>query len=115
MKQTAQLFKTLSDPTRLRLLNLLRTGEICVCDLMEILDLPQSTVSRHLATLRNAGLVTDERRGQCMYYGITADQTVFSQKLIELINVELAEQQVSRNDLAALEQLKTGKVEPVHG
>ncbi|HEX9779019.1 MAG TPA: metalloregulator ArsR/SmtB family transcription factor, partial [Geopsychrobacteraceae bacterium] len=59
MKTTTRLFKALSDETRLRILALLQAGELCVCDLMAILDLPQSTVSRHLAYLRNAGLVDD--------------------------------------------------------
>ena len=63
MKTTAKLFKALSDETRLRILSLLTEGELCVCDLMEVLQLPQSTVSRHLAYLRNTGLVADRRQG----------------------------------------------------
>ena len=68
MKKTAQLFKALSDETRLRILALLTAGELCVCDLMAVLELPQSTVSRHLAYLRNSGLVEDRRQGIWMYY-----------------------------------------------
>lgn len=68
MKKTAQLFKALSDETRLRILALLTAGELCVCDLMAVLELPQSTVSRHLAYLRNSGLVEDRRQGVWMYY-----------------------------------------------
>jgi ArsR family transcriptional regulator len=71
MKKTAQLFKALSDETRLRILSLLTAGELCVCDLMAVLDLPQSTVSRHLAYLRNSGLVEDRRQGVWMYYRLT--------------------------------------------
>jgi len=71
MKKTAQLFKALCDETRLRILALLTHGELCVCDLMATLDLPQSTVSRHLAYLRNAGLVEDRRQGVWMYYHLT--------------------------------------------
>ena len=71
MKATAQLFKALSDETRLRILALLSAGELCVCDLMAVLDLPQSTVSRHLAYLRHAGLVEDRRRGVWMYYRLS--------------------------------------------
>ena len=63
MKTTAQFFKALSDETRLRILALLVCGELCVCDLMAVLDLPQSTVSRHLAYLRHAGLVEDRLAG----------------------------------------------------
>lgn len=71
MKTTAKLFKALSDETRLRILSLLTAGELCVCDLMEVLQLPQSTVSRHLAYLRNTGLVDDRRQGVWMYYRLT--------------------------------------------
>ena len=52
------LFRALSDPTRIRILHLLKGGELCVCDLMEILRVPQAKTSRHLAYLRKAGLVT---------------------------------------------------------
>ena len=59
------LFRGFADPIRLRVLNVLAAGELCVCDIVEILDLPQPTVSRHLAYLRRCGLVEvtpDERR-----------------------------------------------------
>ena len=62
------LFKTLSDPTRLRLLNLLAEGDVCVCDLHGTLGLEQPKVSRHLARLRRAGLVDAERNGKWMHY-----------------------------------------------
>ncbi|MCA1659308.1 MAG: metalloregulator ArsR/SmtB family transcription factor [Verrucomicrobiaceae bacterium] len=62
------LFKTLSDPTRLRLLNLLAEDEVCVCDLHGTLGLDQPKVSRHLAQLRRAGLVEVERDGKWMHY-----------------------------------------------
>lgn len=68
MKTVTKLFKALSDETRLRILSLLTAGELCVCDLMEVLQLPQSTVSRHLAYLRSTGLVDDRRQGVWMYY-----------------------------------------------
>ena len=70
MTQTnVQTFKALSDATRLRILLLLMgNGELCVCDIMESLEIPQSTTSRHLSILRNAGYVEGERRGAWMYY-----------------------------------------------
>jgi ArsR family transcriptional regulator, arsenate/arsenite/antimonite-responsive transcriptional repressor len=58
-----ELFKAFADPVRLRLLNLLAAGEVCVCHLHEALELPQSTVSRHLAYLRKRGLVVARREG----------------------------------------------------
>lgn len=62
------LFKGFADPTRLRILNLLAAGELCVCDLVELLALPQPTVSRHLAYLRRCGLVTMTREWKFAYY-----------------------------------------------
>jgi len=62
------LFSALADATRLRILGLLLTGEICVCDIHESLKIPQSKASRHLAYLRRAGLVEARREGLWMHY-----------------------------------------------
>lgn len=79
MQTEIQLFKALSDSTRLRMLLLLLShGELCVCDLMESLQIPQSTASRHLALLRSAGLVDGERRGTWMYYQVVEDHALGS-------------------------------------
>ncbi len=67
----ASRFKALADPARLRLLYLIgahESGEACVCDLTEPLDLSQPTVSHHLKVLREAGMVTGERRGTWVHY-----------------------------------------------
>jgi ArsR family transcriptional regulator len=64
----AFLFRTLSDPTRLRLLNLLACGETCVCELTGTLRVVQPKVSRHLAHLKRAGLVETRRDGKWMHY-----------------------------------------------
>ena len=62
------LFKGFADPTRIRILNLLAAGELCVCDIVALLELPQSTVSRHLAYLLRAGLVTVSREWKFAHY-----------------------------------------------
>ena len=67
----AQVFKALGDPVRLRLLSLIgahRGGEVCVCDLTTAFDLTQPTISHHLKVLREAGILTSERRGTWVYY-----------------------------------------------
>jgi len=66
--EPAILFKTLSDPTRLRLLNLLAGGETCVCELTDTLGVVQPKVSRHLAQLKRAGLVDARRNGKWIHY-----------------------------------------------
>lgn len=68
MQTEAKIFKALADETRLRILTLLLDGELCVCELIAALELPQSTISRHLAYLRNSGWVQDRRQGVWMYY-----------------------------------------------
>ncbi|MDQ6635425.1 MAG: metalloregulator ArsR/SmtB family transcription factor [Gemmatimonadota bacterium] len=79
-------FRALGDETRLRLLELLTSGEKSVAELMELTVLGQSLVSHHLRTLREAGLVTDRRDGRWVYYSI-ADQAL---KAVRLTLYELA-------------------------
>jgi ArsR family transcriptional regulator len=67
----AQVFKALGDPVRLRLLSLIgahQGGEVCVCDLTTAFELTQPTISHHLKVLREAGIITSERRGTWVYY-----------------------------------------------
>ncbi len=109
MKKTAQLFKALSDETRLRILALLAEGELCVCDLMATLDLPQSTVSRHLAYLRNAGLVDDRRQGIWMYYRLADEGGALHQELMRLLAKHLGELTQARQDKVALQRYLDGK------
>jgi len=89
MDTTAQHFKALSEPIRLRILALLTDGERCVCDLMAVLDLPQSTVSRHLSGLRNTGWIEGRRQGLWMYYRLTGDNSRIQQQALELLRREL--------------------------
>ena len=68
METLVDVFKALSDETRLRILNLLYERELCVCDVMEILQITQAKASRHLIYLKNAGLVKDRKQAQWAYY-----------------------------------------------
>ena len=70
-------FRALSDPTRLRIIDRLRNGERCVCELMDVLEAGQSLLSFHLKTLKDAGLVTDRREGRWAYY--TLNREAFDQ------------------------------------
>ena len=81
--QTNQLFQLLSDETRLRsLLLLLQEGELCVCELTHALGESQPKISRHLATLRDAGVVTDRRQGQWIYYQINPALPEWAQEIL---------------------------------
>ncbi|MCC6769731.1 MAG: winged helix-turn-helix transcriptional regulator [Gemmatimonadaceae bacterium] len=76
------LFKGFADPTRLRILNVLAAGELCVCDIVEILDVVQPTVSRHLAYLRRSGLVTVTRDWKFAHYRLAEAATPVHRRLL---------------------------------
>jgi ArsR family transcriptional regulator len=77
------LFHTLSDPTRLRALMLLhRRGELCVCEITHALALPQPKISRHLATLRDAGLVSDRREGLWIHYRLHPELPAWAAEIL---------------------------------
>lgn len=72
MDTLVTFFKALADPNRVRIVALLlEAGELCVCDIERVLDIPQARVSRHLTFLRNAGVVKARRNGQWMHYALT--------------------------------------------
>jgi ArsR family transcriptional regulator, arsenate/arsenite/antimonite-responsive transcriptional repressor len=77
------LFFALADKTRLRLLNLMRDDEICVCFFTEVLGESQPKISRHLAYLRNAGLVAARRDGKWMHYSITMPENGAAAKILK--------------------------------
>ena len=68
--RSAKVFHALSDETRLAIIDRLRGGERCVCDLQDLLDAAQSRLSFHLKTLKEAGLVTDRKSGRWSYYAL---------------------------------------------
>jgi ArsR family transcriptional regulator, arsenate/arsenite/antimonite-responsive transcriptional repressor len=79
------IFRALSDRTRLRILHLLRGGERCVCDLVDVLGVPQPKTSRHLAYLRRAGLVLARKQGLWSYYRLASAKTKFHAKLLDCL------------------------------
>ncbi len=83
MERTSRLFHALSDQTRLSILQRLRAGERCVCDLTDVLDAAQSRLSFHLKVLKDAGLVTDRREGRWMYYALNTDTLAEAGELID--------------------------------
>ena len=110
MKRLAKIFKALSEETRLRIFVLLTQGEMCVCELMAILQLPQSTVSRHLSYLKNAGLVDDRRQGMWMFYRLSASGKPFQSELNGFLTDYLAKTPQAATDLAALTEYRAAQV-----
>lgn len=68
LKEEAGVFKALAHPSRLAIVEALAQGERCVCEFQQLVGSDMSTVSRHLAVLRQAGVIADEKRGQWVYY-----------------------------------------------
>jgi ArsR family transcriptional regulator len=79
------MFRAFSERTRLRILHLIRDGEMCVGDLVEALRLEQATASRHLAYLRKAGLVTFRKAGPWRYWSLAPAKGIFHLKLLECL------------------------------
>lgn len=79
------IFRAFADETRLRILHLLTLGELCVCEIMEALRLPQSKVSRHLAHLRDAGMVEDRKEGLWVYYSLSAPRSALQQSIVSCV------------------------------
>jgi ArsR family transcriptional regulator len=106
MKRTAEelesLFQALGDRTRLRLLNLMQGGEVCVCFFVEVLDEPQPKISRHLAYLRSAGLVTARRDAKWMQYSIAEPKSETARKVFECVLSMLESDLEMQRDRAAL-------------
>ncbi len=98
----AELLKVAGEPTRLRLLNLLRFGNICVCDLQSVLEVPQPSISRHLATLRAAGLVTASRTGTRVVYSLAAARNVETAGLFRLLDSCCPSDEVMKQDFERL-------------
>ena len=105
MLQTTQMFRALGDETRLRILNLLQQRELCVCQIVEVLGLGQSKVSRHLAHLRGAGLVSDRREATWMYYSLAEPRGPLHEQLLQCVKLLGQEIPVAAQDVQALDEL----------
>lgn len=113
MDKLETVFKALGDQTRLRMMNVLLKQELCVCEIMEALDLPQSKTSRHLGILRDAGIVLDRRDDQMVFYRVnTAESSV--QTLLEPLAI-LLYQAYGQDDLQRLETILSERVNLTHG
>ena len=98
----ANLFRTLADPTRLRLLNLIADREICVCYFVGILQISQPKVSRHLAYLRRAGLVVSRRDGKWMHYRLAVPRDQAAAVILRETLKHLRSKPEMRRDIARL-------------
>jgi ArsR family transcriptional regulator len=112
-----RFFQALGDNTRLRLLNLMGDQEICVCYFVEILDQPQPKISRHLAYLRNAGIVAARREGKWMHYRIVMPPNIGAAHVLQQTLAWLKEERAMQADRSRLSKAccRPGKFETLQG
>jgi ArsR family transcriptional regulator len=106
MEEIVRQFKALSDETRLRILHLLLCGELCICHLVDVLDLPQSTISRHMAYLKNAGLVTDRRESVWIYYSLAKPRNKIHGYQLKCLSECFEGHEILKRDSVRLEALE---------
>ena len=114
MRDLLNVFKALSEETRLRIVKLLEHGELCVCDIVAALDMIQPKVSFHLAVLKEAGLIKDRKQGKWTHYSID-DADIFRRFLLlstlERISAETVSEDTRRlKDFLEIKQQKANVV-----
>jgi ArsR family transcriptional regulator len=108
-----QFFSALADRTRLRLLNLMGDDEVCVCFFVEVLDMNQSKVSRHLAYLRKAGIVAVRRQGKWMHYRIVTPQDRLAAQILQELRLWLSQDKEMRRDRKRLTEVCCAPQPPI--
>jgi ArsR family transcriptional regulator len=103
-----RLFQALADRTRLRLLHMMAAQEVCVCYFVQVLDAPQPKISRHLAYLRRAGLVSARREGKWMHYQLAVPKDARAAAVLQTAMESLAQDKAMRQDLAQLRKACCG-------
>jgi ArsR family transcriptional regulator len=113
LRNLVKVFKALADETRIRLLKLLQQRELCVCELVQALDMTQSRVSRNLGILKNAGLVKDRRDGLWVHYSLCERSfNEYALPLLELLKDWANDDETILSDLEALSKaVKLSKVD----
>jgi ArsR family transcriptional regulator, arsenate/arsenite/antimonite-responsive transcriptional repressor len=98
-RRDVTVFKALSDPNRIRILKMLESRELCVCEVREVLNLSISTVSKHLSILRDAGLIADAKDGKWVNYHLsTADAGSIVRSQLTLIEKAFADDAQIKSD-----------------
>jgi ArsR family transcriptional regulator, arsenate/arsenite/antimonite-responsive transcriptional repressor len=100
------ILKALADDNRIRILNLLRNDELCVCDIEVVLGIKQSNASRHLNRLKIAGIIDSEKKSQWVYYRLKDDTFVKFPFLSIIINDEVGKISVCKEDSKLLKKIK---------
>jgi len=103
-----RLFQALADRTRLRLLHMMAEQEVCVCYFVEVIDAPQPKISRHLAYLRRAGLVSARREGKWMHYRLAPLQDARAAAVMKAAMEAVRQDKIMKHDVAQLRRACCG-------
>lgn len=107
MQELLNIFKALSDETRLKILKIFEKGEICVCDLVSVLDMSQPKISFHLNVLKEAGLVKDRKQGKWVHYSIDGSD-MFRRFLVLSVTEKIPDESI-KGYLSRLETVRSTK------
>ena len=103
LKDITKVFKALADSSRVRIIKMLESKPLCVCEITFVLNLSTSTVSKHLSILRDCGLILDEKNGKWVNYMINPDlNSNLREQLINLVNTSLVNDKFIKLDKANL-------------
>lgn len=101
------ILKALADENRIRILNILKDNELCVCDIETVLGIKQSNTSRHLNRLKIAGIIDSEKKSQWVYYRLKDETFAKFPFLSTIINDEMGKISICKEDLELLKKIKT--------
>ena len=110
-RDEVRVFKALSDPNRIRILKMMLERELCLCEVREVLNLSNSTVSKHLSILRDAGLVLDSKNGKWVNFRINdkADQHLV-RSAIRMVETSFGDDETVRSDLKKVRSVDRNKI-----
>lgn len=112
MRKILNITKALADENRIRALLLLKNSELCVCQIIEVLGLAPSTVSKHMSILKQAGLVEARKSGRWIYYRLPerdSDETV--KTILEWLKTNLTDDKIIKNDIRSLDEILSIAIE----
>ena len=110
-RDEVRVFKALSDPNRIRIMKLMLERELCLCEVREVLNLSNSTVSKHLSILRDAGLVLDSKNGKWVNFRINdrSDQQLV-RSAIQMVKASFSDDETIRHDLKKVHSVDRNKI-----
>lgn len=110
-RTSVRTFKALADPNRVRIVKMLSVRELCLCEIREILHLSNSTVSKHLSILRDAGLLLDSKKGKWVNFRLNSKaEDQFTRSTLALINKSFDDDEAIKEDAKEVHRVDRAKI-----